>query len=46
MGKNEVLKAAEKARDEAKQSKKLVWMPNPQGGPAGEDASYLRPGHW
>jgi hypothetical protein len=39
--KNEVLKASEKARGEAKQSKKPIWVPNPQRGPAGE---YLAAG--
>jgi hypothetical protein len=34
--KNEMLKAAEKARGGAKQPKKPAWVPNPQGGPAGE----------
>lgn len=34
--KNEVIKAAERARDEAKQLEKPAWVPNPQGGPVGE----------
>jgi hypothetical protein len=41
LSKSEVIKVAEKACDEAKHSNKPVWVPNPQGGPAGE---YLAAG--